>query len=478
MRFEKELQTLAILKHPNIAQVYDFAARGRESPYFTMEYVEGRSLTEYCDAEGLPIRDRLALFLQVCDAVQYVHQNGILHRDLKPSNVVVTENDGKPLAKLIDFGLAKLSRELWESSRTLTKEGQAVGTLCYMSPEQAGLTEETLDIRTDVYALGVMLYELLTGVLPFDQPRNRAEYAEFLRKTRDEDPPRPSERVAELGAQAADVLRVRGSDHASLLRQLRGDLDWIVHKALEKPLLRRYATVLELRRDIVAYLSGEPVRAHRPTSAYRFARAVHRHRRGLLVTMTLFATLVISATLGTVGYLRLDDEHQRRVQLLRLSERVQVRAANAHLWFEELLAGDAAVDLHRDVLHPLQEAAAELDAALGNAGAEAGGADPAELRGLQREVLALHTATEERWEQRGATGGESDQLYDELYKSILHRSQGLLLGTDDRFAAMRTTLASLVVIANGAVLASYLAVSVVVFGFWGRRARHEEVTWT
>ncbi|MHC5003306.1 MAG: protein kinase domain-containing protein, partial [Planctomycetota bacterium] len=311
-RFEAERQALAMMDHPNIARVLDAGATETGRPYFVMELVKGVPITEYCDRNKLETEERLSLFTDVCHAVQHAHQKGVIHRDLKPSNVMVTLHDGRPIPKVIDFGIAKaLHRKLTE--RTLfTEYAQFVGTPQYMSPEQAEMSGLDVDTRSDVYALGVLLYELLTGTTPFDAKRLReAGYGEIQRIIREEEPERPSTRVSSLSrgtassavpddegadAPATDVQVIahdRHTDPASLRRALRGDLDWIVMRCLEKDRTRRYETANGLVTDIDRHLRHEPVTASPPSRAYRF-RKFARRNRGVLTT----ACVVLVALAG------------------------------------------------------------------------------------------------------------------------------------------------------------------------------------
>ena len=295
-RFESERQALAIMDHPRIAKVFDAGVTEKGRPYFVMEYVPGIPITEYCDLRGLPISERLALFAQACEAIEHAHRKGIIHRDIKPSNLLVAAVDGKPSLKVIDFGVAKaISQRLTE--RTLfTQHGILVGTPGYMSPEQAGSTPLEVDARTDIYALGVLLYELLVGALPFDpKTLRRVAAAEMLRIIREEEPPTPSVRIASLGDAAEEVAKRRHLDVHTLARQLRGELEWITMRALEKDPGRRYASASEFASDVGRYLTNEPVAAGPPSSMYRLSKFVRRHRVGVL---TAAAFTILAVVLG------------------------------------------------------------------------------------------------------------------------------------------------------------------------------------
>ncbi|HEY3176916.1 MAG TPA: serine/threonine-protein kinase [Candidatus Polarisedimenticolia bacterium] len=276
-RFESERQALAMMDHPNIARVFDFGSTELGRPYFTMEFVQGVPITRYCDEHRLDTRERLDLFLPVCEGVQHAHQKGITHRDLKPSNILVSVVDDRPVPKIIDFGIAKATARGMTGQTMFTEAGQMIGTPEYMSPEQAGMAGADVDTRTDVYSLGVLLYEVLVGVLPFDREDLPESGLDGLRRTILEvEPPRPSTRVSGLGEASEEVARNRRTDLPALVRQLRGDLDWITMKALEKDRARRYAFPSELAADIRLHLNDQPVLAGPPGLLYRSGKFV-RH---------------------------------------------------------------------------------------------------------------------------------------------------------------------------------------------------------
>ena len=255
-RFESERQALALMDHPNIAHVYDAGTTPEGRPYFVMEYVPGQPITDYCDRHRLTMKERLELVMQVCDGVEHAHQKAIIHRDLKPSNVLVVTQNDKAVPKIIDFGLAKAMAQRLTDKTMFTELGVLLGTPEYMSPEQADLLAQNVDTRTDVYSLGMILYELLVGALPFDTKTLRAAGLEaILRLIREEDPPKPSTKVRMLGPQSAASAEKRREEPQSLARYLQGELDWITLKALEKDRARRYGTVSELSADLSTVLA-------------------------------------------------------------------------------------------------------------------------------------------------------------------------------------------------------------------------------
>ena len=278
-RFANERQALAMMDHPNIARIFDAGATPKGRPYFVMEYIEGAPITQYCDGKRMAIGQRLELFLAVCRAVQHAHQKGVIHRDLKPSNVLVMEQDGTPLPKVIDFGIAKATDQWAVENTLLTQFGQMVGTPEYASPEQAEVVTGDVDESSDVYSLGVLLYEMLIGTVPFDAARMRqAGLAEMLRIIREEEAPPLSRKLSATGAAAADIAAHRQTDPASLGRLVDGDLNWITMKALEKVRERRYASVAELTADIQRYIEHRAVLASPPSRLYRARKLLRRHR--------------------------------------------------------------------------------------------------------------------------------------------------------------------------------------------------------
>ena len=301
-RFEAERQALAMMDHPNIAKVFDAGATETGRPYFVMELVQGVTITEYCDKNKLNTKDRLALFVQVCNAVQHAHQKGIIHRDIKPSNVMVAHHDGKPVPKVIDFGIAKAIDQRLTEKTLFTRYSYIIGTPAYMSPEQAELSDLGIDTRSDIYSLGVLLYELLTGTPPFSEEELRqAGYLEMQRVIRETEPTKPSTRLSTLGKTLTDVAERRRCTPDLLRKALRGDLDWIVMKSLEKDRTRRYPNVSMLLDDVQRHLHHEAVWAGPPGTWYRTKKFMQRHSTLVIatavVTITVLAGLVVSITL-------------------------------------------------------------------------------------------------------------------------------------------------------------------------------------
>jgi serine/threonine protein kinase len=290
-RFESERQALALMNHPNIASVFDAGATEQGRPYFAMEFVRGEPITEYCDKNRLTIQERLNLFIQVCEGVQHAHQKGIIHRDIKPSNILITIQDDKPVPKIIDFGVAKATSQKLTERTVYTELGQLIGTPEYMSPEQAEMTGIDIDTRTDVYSLGVVLYELLVGAQPFDSKTLRqANFDDMRRTIREEEPPKPSTRLTRLPEPSTTAAKNRRVELRTLARAVSGDLDWITMKALEKDRTRRYGSPFELAADIGRYWRNEPVLAGPPSASYRVQKFVRRHRVPLLWWSSLFCS--------------------------------------------------------------------------------------------------------------------------------------------------------------------------------------------
>src|SRR5688572_1052943 len=308
-RFEAERQALAMMEHPNIAKVFDAGATETGRPYFVMELVRGIRVTEYCDENNLPTAERLELFIQVCQAIQHAHQKGIIHRDIKPSNILVTLHDGVPVPKVIDFGIAKATEQRLTEKTLFTEFSAFIGTPAYMSPEQAEMSGLDIDTRSDVYALGVLLYELLTGKTPFDpETLLRAGLDGCRRTIREQEPERPSTRLATMvGVELTTTADRRRTPPAALLNELLGDLDWIVMKALEKDRTRRYPTANDLAEDVRRYLANDAVLARPPSNYYRFQKAVRRNQMAFGAAGAVAAALVIGVTISVWQAIRATD---------------------------------------------------------------------------------------------------------------------------------------------------------------------------
>jgi serine/threonine protein kinase/Flp pilus assembly protein TadD len=318
-RFEAERQALALMDHPNIAHVLEAGETASGRPYFVMELVRGLPITEFCDQNKLDPRKRLELFISVCQAVQHAHQKGIIHRDIKPSNVLVTLHDCTPVVKIIDFGISKaLGQQLTEKT-LVTGFAQMIGTPLYMSPEQAKLSGLDIDTRSDIYSLGVLLYELLTGTTPFEKKRlHEAGYDEMRRIIREDEPPKPSTRLSTLGKQATTVSEQRQSDPRRLTQLFRGELDWIVMKALEKDRNRRYESASTFAADIQRHLKDEPVEARPPSSLYKLGKFARRYKKGLVTAALLSIALV--AVAGSLGWIAHDWQARRTEAEIRVVE--------------------------------------------------------------------------------------------------------------------------------------------------------------
>src|SRR2546430_1921015 len=298
-RFEAERQALALMDHPNIAKVLEAGATETGRPFFVMELVRGIKITEYCDQNTVPTADRLKLFTQVCQAIQHAHQKGLIHRDIKPSNILVTVNDGVPVPKIIDFGIAKATAGPLTDKTLFTAFEQFIGTPAYMSPEQAEMTSLDIDTRTDIYSLGVLLYELLTGRPPFDPSELLQSGLDEMRRTiREKEPDRPSTRLSTMAeGELTTVAKHRHTEAPRLIHLVRGDLDWIVMKCLEKDRTRRYETANGLASDIQRHLDNDPVMARPPTNAYRIQKLVRRNR----LAFTAAALVALALVLGIVA---------------------------------------------------------------------------------------------------------------------------------------------------------------------------------
>lgn len=310
-RFNLERQALALMSHENIAKVYDAGTTEAGLPYFVMELVRGSPLTKFCDDHKLSVQERLALFEKICSGVQHAHQKGIVHRDLKPNNILVGMHDDKPIPKIIDFGLAKAMHQPLLDESFHTRLGTIVGTWQYTAPEQAQVNNLDVDTRADIYSLGVILYELLTGQTPIERARlKHAAYNEVVRIIREEEPPRPSTKI-HSSDQLPSIAALRRVEPLKLERMVRGELDWIVMKALEKDRNRRYGTANELGKDVNCFLNDEPISAGPPSMRYRVYKLLHKHRGKVLIGMLLLATVVTGAIVSSVGWYRAYREKLR-----------------------------------------------------------------------------------------------------------------------------------------------------------------------
>jgi serine/threonine protein kinase/tetratricopeptide (TPR) repeat protein len=374
-RFEAERQALALMDHPNIAKVLDGGTTACCRPYFVMELVKGTPITKYCDAHRLTPRERLELFLPVCHAIQHAHQKGIIHRDIKPANVLVAPYDGRPVPKVIDFGVAKAVGQRLTERTLFTGFGSVIGTLEYMSPEQAELNNQDIDTRSDIYALGVLLYELLTGTTPLSRERvKETAFIETLRLIREEEPTRPSTRLSELGRSGYPVGRFSKPSHraeatsslasisaqrhmepARLTKEVRGELDWIVMKALEKDRNRRYETANGLATDVVHYLADEPVQACPPSTWYRFRKFARRKKAGLAIAgLVLLLIVLLGAGGGWLVGDRAARQREAEGKVLEALEAAEPRLREGHPWDPALgsAAQRAEAQLDSNILGP------------------------------------------------------------------------------------------------------------------------------
>jgi len=342
-RFEAEKQMLALLDHPNIARVYDAGTTQAGRPYFVMEYVKGQSITEYCDQHKTGIEDRLRLFRQVCEAVQYAHQKGIIHRDIKPSNILVSVEGDRAVPKIIDFGIAKAVTQQFTEGTLFTQQGQLLGTPEYMSPEQTDLATQDIDTRSDIYSLGVVLYQLLAGVLPFGRESfERGGFAEIQRVIQEVDPPNPSTALSRLGDEAKKIAERRKTQVVPLARRLHRELEWIPLKAMRKERVRRYRSASELADDIQNYLNGNPLIAGPETAMYRVRKFVRRHAGSVATVALTAAAIILGLVISTAMYLRSEKALKGEATARKQAEQAQDVAQE-----QRNLAETKAEDLRR-----------------------------------------------------------------------------------------------------------------------------------
>jgi serine/threonine protein kinase/tetratricopeptide (TPR) repeat protein len=362
-RFEAERQALAMMDHPNIAKVFDAGATQAGRPFFVMELVRGIPITLYCDKHSLPMKERLKLFIQICNAIQHAHQKGIIHRDIKPTNILVTLHDGTPVPKVIDFGIAKATHGELTDKTVYTQFQQFIGTPMYMSPEQAEMSGLDIDTRSDIYSLGVLLYELLTGKTPFDASELMQHGLDEIRRAiREKEAMRPSARLSRMSSEeSTNAAQRRGSDRGRLIGMLRGDLDWIVMKCLEKDRTRRFATASGLSEDVQRYLDSRPVQARPPSKIYRLGKLARRNKLAFFAGVSVVLALTFGLTLATLGFVQASRQRDA-------ADRARASEAQARQNAEEnALRADRAAKTATRISESLQQliASANPDAAKG-----------------------------------------------------------------------------------------------------------------
>ncbi|MEQ1894547.1 MAG: serine/threonine-protein kinase, partial [Planctomycetota bacterium] len=421
-RFEAERQALAMMDHLNIAKVLDAGSTASGRPYFVMEYIKGVPILEFCDRERLDTRARLELFTSVCNAIQHAHQKGVIHRDIKPSNVLVTLHDGVPVPKVIDFGIAKATSAELTSKTLFTEHRQMLGTPAYMSPEQAEMSGLDIDTRSDVYSLGVLLYELLTGTTPFDiQALLESGFAEMVRAIREDEPHKPSTRISSLGDTAARTAQARRVDVKRLGAALRGDLDWIVMKCLEKDRTRRYDTATGLAADIRRHLDDEPVTASPPSAAYQLRKFVKRHR-GRVIASTLVALALVLGIIGTTAGL---------FRALAESRRADREATKAKL------AAEAEADARRIAQENEQRALDETSRA------EAATLEEAKARKRAETIAEFVTTALQAGDAQNSGGGQDVTVLAAMDNALADIDSGRFADDPEVEAELRRTIAAI-----------------------------------
>ena len=357
-RFEAERQALALLNHPHIAKVFDAGSTDEGRPFFVMEYVEGVPITDYCDQKKLSVKKRLELFIKVCEALHHAHQKGIIHRDIKPSNVLVSEEDGHAVPKVIDFGIAKaISQQLTEET-IFTEQGQLVGTPEYMSPEQADLGNQDIDTLTDVYSLGVLLYELLTGTLPFDpQTLRKVAFREIQRIICEQEPPRPSTRISLNLEESKTIAENRQTAIRNLQKQLHNELEWIPLMAMRKERQRRYQSAADLAEDMQNYLDGNPLTAGPESRAYQIKKYIQRNRVFVTSAASIMLVLIIGIVASTFFAIQ-----AKKQELIAKQNKDVAEAAQAEETIQREIAEDRAEELSRQLYcNLIQSAQVELE---------------------------------------------------------------------------------------------------------------------